>query len=299
MGCPAAVELGNNLSFGIATHDPDTGILTDADAVPTYEVYEEDGDTPILSGSMVKRATGKTGRYKGIIACTTANGFEDGKTYTIEILASVDGDQGGISFSFRCETLAAAVGQIIGTGPYACTWTVNDGTTPVEGAVVAFYLAGILSGRQVTNASGQVSMSLNAGTHTVAITLAGYTFANTTHVVSATSSTWTKTFSMTAVTISAPTNAGTATGRLDMHTKATDTYAYASIYVRQTARRSGTGHGDSDEWRELVSDVNGVIQAPFWKSQTYEAKRGKDGTPVAFTVGTDNTFYLPSILGEP
>lgn len=302
MGCPAAVELGNNVSFGIATHDPDTGILTDADSLPTYEVYEEDGSVAILSGSMVKRAAGKTGRYKGIIACTTANGFEDGKTYTIEILASVDGDQGGISFSFRCETVAAALAALAvsaGTGPYACTWTVNDGTTPLEGAVVAFYLAGILAGRQVTNASGQVSMSLNAGTHTVAITLAGYTFANTTHVVSATSSTWTHTFSMTAVTISAPTNAGTATGRLDMHTKATDTDAYASIYVRQTTRRTGTGHGDSKEWRELVSNALGVIEAPFWKSQSYEAKRGLDGTPVAFTVGTDDTFYLPSILGEP
>lgn len=186
-----------------------------------------------------------------------------------------------------------------GSGAYACTWTVNDGSTALQGAAVSFWLNGVLKGTGTTDANGEVSMSLNAAKYTVAIVLTGYTFANTTHTVSSTSTTWTHTFSMTAVTITAPTNAGTATGRLDLHTKHTTAETYQSIYVRQTARRSGTGHGDSKEWRELVSDASGVIEAAFWKSQTYEAKRGLDGTPVAFTVGTDDTFYLPSILGEP
>jgi hypothetical protein len=84
-----------------------------------------------------------------------------------------------------------------------------------------------------------------------------------------------------------------------MHKDDTTVDGYASIYVRQTTRRTATGHGDSKEWRELVSNALGVIEAPFWKGLTYEAKRGLDGTPVSFTVGTDSTFYLPSILGEP
>jgi len=195
--------------------------------------------------------------------------------------------------------LTAVTGVGSGTGAYACTWTVNDGATALQGATVSFWLNGVLQGTGTTGVAGTVSMSLDAATYTVAITLDGYVFANTTHAVSSTGTTWTKTFSMTAVAITAPTNAGTATGRLDMHAKDTTTGAYQSIYVRQTSRRSGTGHGDSKEWRELVSNALGVIESPFWKSQTYEAKRGRDGTPVAFTVGTDDTFYLPSILGEP
>lgn len=93
-----------------------------------------------------------------------------------------------------------------GTGTYACTWTVNDGSTALEGAKVSFWLAGVLRGTGTTNASGQVSMSLDAGTYTVAISLSGYTFASTTHAVSSTASTWTKTFSMAAQTITAPSN---------------------------------------------------------------------------------------------
>lgn len=100
MGCPSFVIIGDNLTFSVATHDPDTGVLTDADAVPGYEVYEEDGDTAILSGSMTKRKAANDGRYVAKIACTAANGFENGKTYTIEIVATVDGDQGGITYTF-------------------------------------------------------------------------------------------------------------------------------------------------------------------------------------------------------
>jgi hypothetical protein len=201
------------------------------------------------------------------------------------------------------ETIPAAIAALAvgsGDGAYACTWTVDDGSTALQNATVSFYLNGVLKGTiSATDASGQGEMSLDAATYTVAITCDGYVFANTTHTVSATEATWTETFSMTAVAISAPTDAGTATGRIDMHQKDTTTGTYVSIYVRQTTRRSGTGHGDSKEWRELVSNANGVIEAAFWKSQAYEAKRGKDGTPVAFTVGTDGTFYLPSVLGEP
>lgn len=185
-----------------------------------------------------------------------------------------------------------------GNGVYACTWTVNDGSTALEGAQVVFWLAGVERGRGTTNSSGQVSMSLNAGTYTVAISLSGYTFTSTTHAVSATASTWTKTFSMTAVSIAAATDPGNVTGRLDMHLKDTTTGKYVSIYVRQTTRRTATGHGDSNEWRELVSDATGKIEAEFVKSLVYEAKRGLDGTPVTFTASTSN-FYLPSILGNP
>jgi len=38
------------------------------------------------------------------IACTAANGFEDGKSYTIYIEATVNSHTGGISYGFRAQT---------------------------------------------------------------------------------------------------------------------------------------------------------------------------------------------------
>lgn len=100
MGCPSWVIIGKNLTFGVCTHDPDTGVLTDADAVPSYRVYEDETATAILTGNMAKLDDGNTtGFYTETIACTAANGFEHGKTYTIYIAATVDADTGGITYS--------------------------------------------------------------------------------------------------------------------------------------------------------------------------------------------------------
>lgn len=106
MGCQSDVELGQNLTFSICTHDPDTGVLTDADSAPTYRVYEDETATPILTGSMAKLDDANTtGFYSEQIACTTANGFEVDKSYTVYIEATVDSDKGGIAFSFKVTDL--------------------------------------------------------------------------------------------------------------------------------------------------------------------------------------------------
>ena len=103
MGCQSDVVLGDNLTFSITCHDPDTGILTDADSAPAYRVYEDETGTAILTGTMaVLDNANTTGFYTEQIACTAANGFEDTKSYTIYITATVDSDQGGISYGFRC-----------------------------------------------------------------------------------------------------------------------------------------------------------------------------------------------------
>jgi len=102
MGCPAEVTIGDNLVFSVCTHDPDTGVLTDASAVPSYRIYEDETAVPILTGNMAKLDdVNTTGFYTEMIACTAANGFEHGKTYTVYIEATVDLDTGGISFSFK------------------------------------------------------------------------------------------------------------------------------------------------------------------------------------------------------
>ena len=105
MGCPSEVVIGDNLVFSICTHDPDTGILTDADSAPTYRIYEDETATPILNGTMSTLDAGNTdGFYTELIACTAANGFEDGKNYTIYISATVDSDTGGICYGFKAKS---------------------------------------------------------------------------------------------------------------------------------------------------------------------------------------------------
>lgn len=107
MGCPSEVIIGDNLVFSITTHDPDTGVLTDADAPPSYRIYEDETAVAILTGDMAKLDDANTtGFYTELIACTTANGFETGKTYSIYIEATVDGDTGGITFGFKATDLS-------------------------------------------------------------------------------------------------------------------------------------------------------------------------------------------------
>ena len=106
MGCQSNVELGDNLTFSITTHDPDTGVLTDADSAPAYRIYENETATAILTGTMSKLDdSNTTGFYTELISCSVANGFELNKSYNIYIEAAVGGDTGGISFAFTVSDL--------------------------------------------------------------------------------------------------------------------------------------------------------------------------------------------------
>lgn len=104
MGCPSECEIGTGryLTFSVCTHDPDTGVLTDADSVPTYRIYEQETATPILTGSMAKLDDANTtGFYTASVECVSASGFENGKNYTIYIVATVDSETGGICYTFK------------------------------------------------------------------------------------------------------------------------------------------------------------------------------------------------------
>lgn len=102
MGCQSEVYIGDSLTFTITTHDPETGESMDADAAPVYSVYEDETGAAILSGTMaLLDAANTTGFYSEQIACTAANGFEDGKSYNVWISATVDSHPGAISYAFR------------------------------------------------------------------------------------------------------------------------------------------------------------------------------------------------------
>lgn len=159
MGCQSSVAISNNITFTVTTHSPDTGHLVDADAVPAYRIYEDDTGTPILTGVMAKLDDPNTlGFYAKLIACTSANGFNVGKSYSIYITAAVAGDTGGISFGF-CVTASAA-----GNGAIAWVYNVTDGINPLADVDVwvTTDIAGsnlIASGK--TDVLGNVTMYLD------------------------------------------------------------------------------------------------------------------------------------------
>jgi hypothetical protein len=122
MGCPSEVVIGDNLVFSVTTHDPDTGVNTDADAAPAYRIYEDETGVPILTGNMAALdAVNTTGFYSELIACTAANGFEDGKSYNIYITAAVGGDSGAISYAFKAviATADAVWDETLSAGAHA------------------------------------------------------------------------------------------------------------------------------------------------------------------------------------
>lgn len=97
-------KIDDYLTFCCNTHDPDTGVATDADSVPTYRVYEDETGAAILNGVTAKLDDANTtGFYSERIQLTAVNGFEKGKTYTIYISATVDGDTGTMHHNFQME----------------------------------------------------------------------------------------------------------------------------------------------------------------------------------------------------
>jgi len=99
MACSESVLIGRNLVFSITTHAPDTGTLSDADTAPTYKIYDDADNSLVESGTMVKIDATEDGFYSESLSCDTPN-FEEGKTYTLCIKATVDGDTGGMVYGF-------------------------------------------------------------------------------------------------------------------------------------------------------------------------------------------------------
>jgi hypothetical protein len=84
------IPIDEVIVFDITTHDPATGGVIDADSAPTFDVFEETTDTPILDDQTMTKRTSLTGNYRGSITASAANGFEAGKWYSVIVTATVD-----------------------------------------------------------------------------------------------------------------------------------------------------------------------------------------------------------------
>jgi len=83
-------KLGSNITFDFTTHNPATGNVSDADVLPTCEIFQDITDTSLIVLTVVKR-TAKTGDYRVTIPATAANGFAVGNSYNVIATAIVNG----------------------------------------------------------------------------------------------------------------------------------------------------------------------------------------------------------------
>ncbi len=93
MGCPTQGILGKTLVFTVQSRD-DTGAAVDLDAnaFPTYKVYEDETGGEMDSGTMAKLDdTDTDGFYSEELDISAANDYDAYKHYTIRIEATVDG----------------------------------------------------------------------------------------------------------------------------------------------------------------------------------------------------------------
>lgn len=106
-----------------------TGAATDADAAPTWRMYEDDTATPVTTGSF-STLNAQVGLYVAAITLAAAIGYEKGKTYAIRSQATVGGVIGADVDSFQIEAEVDA-NTVSGTVPTVTSVTnaVTVGST--------------------------------------------------------------------------------------------------------------------------------------------------------------------------
>ena len=97
------IPMGQEIYFDAITSGSD-GAVTDADSLPApaWQVFEQETDTPILSGNFTKRV-GHTGNYRATFTLTDTAGFVIGNFYSVIGEATVNGIYGKcVCLIFRC-----------------------------------------------------------------------------------------------------------------------------------------------------------------------------------------------------
>jgi len=96
------VPIGQYVYFDAITNDA-SGFVTDADTLPTFDVFEQENDTPIISGFFTKRVS-YTGNYRAKFSLDATAGFVVGAMYSVIGSAIVNGTWG------KCVCLIFRVG---------------------------------------------------------------------------------------------------------------------------------------------------------------------------------------------
>ncbi len=178
-----------------------------------------------------------------------------------------------------------------GSGAWLVTVTVNDGSAPLQGALVRFTM-GAESSSARTNSSGVATFGLDTGTWTVVITLSGQDFAPTTLAVSGNTPV---TYSMTPRTLLPSTVPDTVTGYLIVLDEFDVPTSSVTVWCR-TISVIGNGLSPSKTFRPSVSAGSGLVQfTNLFPGARYELKRGSTTTVIEIPSDAVDSVELPSM----
>ena len=138
------IPLNGFVTWQVDTHDPtNDGAESDADAVPSFRIYEEGVDAALINGNLAKQDDANTvGFYSGFEQIQAGDGFEVGKYYTIRTRGVVSTVPGNREHTFKC----IAPGEVKidinknGTELEIIAWIEKDGVvlTPTSAVIDVF-----------------------------------------------------------------------------------------------------------------------------------------------------------------
>jgi len=148
----------------------------DADSVPAYRVYEEITDTAILTGTMAKLDdTNTTGLYRVQLTLSAANGFESGKSYTVQECATVSSVETCVNDGFKIRVPVTVATNNDKTGySISGTKTTLDALNDLDAAGIRSAL-GLSTANLDTQLSGipAAVLDLSISSHRTAGTVGG------------------------------------------------------------------------------------------------------------------------------
>lgn len=191
------------------------------------------------------------------------------------------------------QLLDAAAAASAGSGARTVNVTVDDGTDPLQNAVVRM-TEGANSYAITTNASGQGTFNLDDATYTVSISKSGYTYSGTTLLVDGTE---TVTYSMTAVSITPPSNVAMTTGYFVAYDISGTALASETFTYQQVTNIDGTGLSFEADTGTATSDGAGLVQISMYKGASYKIWRGtSEPVTVVIAANAGSTTELPNML---
>lgn len=146
------------------------GQVSDADSLPTAEVFEDESDTSIYTPTVSKR-TSKTGDYRVAVPLLLANGFEVGKCYNIIVTATVGGiTSKAVIGTFTIENIIYSSG-VVSTGSTATaivTTLAETATDCFKDALLLFTSGNLRNQVKKISAYNGTSKTLTTGAFTEA-----------------------------------------------------------------------------------------------------------------------------------
>jgi hypothetical protein len=205
------------------------------------------------------------------------------------------------------ETKEIYLGTRSGEDAYTGTLTVDDGNSNgLEGAIVNAYRTGLLQASGVTDSNGEITdWALGPYTYDLAVRLASYQPGTDTMTISADA--WTKTVSLTAITISSPSAPSLCT--VSFQVKLSDTDVSGAVCkakllgINQAADETVLSNVESS----ATTNAQGAAELELVRKDAIVKGNGVykiwieiDGKPVA-NVQTDipnqSTVYFEDLLG--